>query len=92
MRAIFAVALATSATAVFTNSVPIYGTYPGWMEGKNKSGIELEVHWDLLCEDSKALAPILVDLLATPWQDGTVRDYISIRYSLFPLPYHLHTW
>ena len=92
MRATFTLALATSAAAFFSNSVPIYGTYPGWIEGKDKVGITLEVHWDLLCEDSKALAPILVDLLATPWLDGTVADQISIRYSLFPLPYHLHTW
>ena len=92
MKAAFASVLASTATAYFTNSIPVYGTYPGWIEGENKAGITLEVHYDLLCEDSKALDPVLTQLLATEWLGGTVREQIYIKYSLIPLPYHLHTW
>ena len=91
-RAAFTSALATSAAAVFSNSIPIYGTYPGWIEGGNKANITLEIHYDLLCEDSKALNPVIEELLATEWLDGTVKDQITIEYTLFPLPYHLHAW
>ena len=91
-RAAFTSALVTSTTAVFSNSIPIYGTYPGWKEGGNKANITLEIHYDLLCEDSKALNPIIEELLATKWLDGTVKDQITIEYTLFPLPYHLHAW
>ena len=89
--AAFASVLVTTATA-FSNSVPIYGTYPGWKEGGDKANITLELHYDLLCEDSKALNPIIEKLLATEWLGGTVKDMITVEYTLFPLPYHLHAW
>ena len=47
------------ASAVTANSIPIYGSYPGWVEGKNKTGIEIEIFYDLLCSDSKAADPVV---------------------------------
>ena len=88
----FASVLVTTAVGSFSNSVPIYGTYPGWKEGGDKANITLELHYDLLCEDSKGLDPIISKLLATKWLDGTVRDQITVEYTLIPLPYHLHAW
>ena len=92
MKFVFSSMLAASAAATFSNSVPIYGSYPGWKVGSGKTGITLELHYDLLCSDSKALDPVIQSLLATDWLGSTVEDQITVEYSLFPLPYHLHTW
>ena len=92
MKSAFASLLAASASAAFSNSVPIYSTYPGWKEGAGKTGITLELHYDLLCEDSKGLDPVIQALLDSEWLGSSVRDQITVEYSLFPLPYHLHTW
>lgn len=35
--------------AAYDNSVPIYGTYPGWELGGNKTGIQVQFFMDLLC-------------------------------------------
>ena len=78
--------------AASANSIPIYGTYPGWVEGQDKKGIEIEVFYDLLCSDSKAANPVVEEMLKTKWLDGTVFDQVSIAYTPFPLPYHNHTW
>ena len=77
---------------MISNSIPIYGTYPGWVEGPAKVGIHIEVFYDLLCSDSKAANPVVEQMLATKWLDGTVAEQISIAYTPFPLPYHNHTW
>ena len=92
MKYLFSSTLAATAAAAFSNSVPIYGSYPGWKVGSAKTGITLELHYDLLCEDSKGLDPVIQSLLATEWNGSTVQDQITVEYSLFPLPYHLHTW
>ena len=92
MKSLFSSMLAASAAAAFSNSVPIYGSYPGWKVGSTKTGITLELHYDLLCEDSKGLDPVIQSLLATEWLGSTVQDQITVEYTLFPLPYHLHTW
>ena len=74
------------------NSIPISGSYPGWVEGANALGIEVEVFYDLLCSDSKAANPTVEQMLETQWLDGKVIDQISIAYTPFPLPFHNHTW
>ena len=55
----------------YDNSVPIYGTYPGWITGTNTAGIEIEVVYDLLCEDSANLNPVLEKLFTTTWGKST---------------------
>ena len=47
-------ALALLLTSVAANSVPIYGTYPGWVIGNGQAGINVEVVIDLLCTDCMA--------------------------------------
>ncbi len=61
-------------TLAAANSVPIYGTYPGWVVGEGRTGINVEIHLDLMCSDSAANNPIWNEVLATPWLDGTVAD------------------
>ena len=39
MKFILASTLASAVTALTPNSTPIYGTYPGWIEGKNEGKI-----------------------------------------------------
>ena len=56
------------------NSTPIFGTYPGWTEGSDKVGIQIELFEDYLCSDCQALNPIFEQLLDTTWLDSTVRD------------------
>jgi len=45
-------ALIASTASAFSNSVPVYGTYPGWVVGSGSKGISVEIYLDLLCEDS----------------------------------------
>lgn len=46
-------ALTLLATAyALENNVPVYGAYPGWTDGLGRTGISVEIYFDLLCEDS----------------------------------------
>ena len=85
-------ALTMLATSVAANSIPIYGNYPGWVEGQDGKNISVEIFYDLLCSDSKAANPTVEKLLATEWLGATVFDQITVAYTPFPLPYHNHTW
>jgi hypothetical protein len=53
-----AAVLATTASA-FSNSVPIYGYYPGWSEGSGKAGIEVSLFMDLLCSACASENPVI---------------------------------
>ena len=61
-------------TLALGNSTPIYKSYPGWMEGSNKAGIQIEIYEDYLCSDCKRFNPVFQDLMETKWLDGTVKD------------------
>ena len=73
-------------------SAPVYGTYPGWVLGENRVGINVEIVIDFMCSDSAANNPIWEATLASPWLDGTVQDQVYWAYSPLALPYHVHTW
>ena len=45
-----------------------------------------------MCSDSKAINPVMEELMATPWLDGTVSDYIYLAWTTYPLPYHIHAF
>ena len=53
-----------AAFALFTtvyglnNNVPVYGAYPGWTDGSGRTGISVEIYFDLLCSDSQEQNPI----------------------------------
>ena len=80
-------------TAAISNSVPIFGTYPGWIQGGNLANIEVEIFFDYLCSDAKAAYPNLVEALDTVVEDDiTVMDAITLKLSSFPLDYHVHSW
>ena len=83
-----AAALAASASS-FSNSVPVYGTYPGWTDGLGQAGIRVSVFMDLLCSACAAENPVINELMTTPWLNGTVSDYITLSFTPFPLPYHI---
>lgn len=51
MKTVFAAALAALASA---NSIPIYGYYPGFVQGGNKLDISIEMFYDSICTDSAA--------------------------------------
>ena len=74
------------------NSTPIYGKYPGWTEGSDAKGIQVELYEDYLCGDCFRFNPIFEELLATEWLDGTVADQIGVGVTPFPLPYHVHAY
>jgi hypothetical protein len=71
MKTFVAAVLATSAMA-FTNSIPIFGTYPGWTDGLGLAKIEISFFLDLLCSDCAAENPVINQLMTTPWLNGTV--------------------
>jgi len=75
MNKFIASALVSTTLAAWTaNSVPVYGTYPGWTVGEGRTGISVEIFLDLLCSDCQGENPVWNELLATPWLDGTVAD------------------
>ena len=80
-------------TAAISNSVPIFGTYPGWVQGGNLANIELEIFFDYLCWDSKTYYPLVKAALDTPVEgDTTWMDAVTLKLSSFPLDYHIHSW
>ena len=77
----------------FSNNVPVYGSYPGWINNEGTTGIQVDIIYDLLCEDSRnANNNIIGPLLTTPWNGSTVGESVTFGYSVFPLPYHLHAF
>ena len=76
-----------------SNSVPIFGSYPGWTQGGNRRNIEVEIFFDYLCADTKAKYPYTIEAIqggdgsGAPWLDD-----IDLRLSAFPLDYHIHSW
>ena len=92
MKFALASTLASAVAALTPNSTPIYGTYPGWIEGSDKGRIQVELFYDFLCSDCLAENPVVEELMNTKWQDGTVSDYIYLAMTPFPLPYHVHSW
>ena len=85
-------ALMIAAANAFSNSVPVYGSYPGWVVGSGRTGISVEIYLDLLCSACQGENPVWNELLATPWLDGTVADQVFWHYTNFPLPYHTHSF
>ena len=50
---------------MLANSVPIYGTYPGWIQGGNLANIEVEIFIDYLCYDTRVNYPDFIAALDT---------------------------
>ena len=87
-----AAGLAALSAASFQNMTPVFGSYPGWLEGSDKAGIQVELFEDYLCSDCKAFDPVFEELLDTAWNGSTVREQIGVGITPFPLPYHVHTY
>ena len=86
-----ALSLAAGIVAV-PNSRPIYGTYPGWIQGGRKAGIDILLFEDFMCSDCLAFNPIWEETLTQSWLGSTVQDQIAYAVTPFPLPYHVHAW
>ena len=85
--------IAAVAGLTAANSVPIFGTYPGYKQGSNLRNIEVEIFFDYLCADTKATAPYTIAALMTEIEPGFPWiSAIELRMSSFPLDYHLHSW
>jgi hypothetical protein len=91
MNKIIAAAV-THTALVSANSVPIYGQYPGWVQGEGRTGIVVEIFLDLLCSACQGNNPTWNEVLQTEWLDGTVSDQVHWAYTPFPLPYHVHSF
>ncbi len=86
------IASAALAALCSANSTPIMGSYPGWLEGSDKVGIQIELYEDYLCSDCLAFNPIFEEVLATSWLDGTVSDQVGVGMTPLPLGYHVHSY
>ena len=62
--------VAALAGVAAANSVPVFGSYPGWIQGGNLYGIEVEIFFDYLCADTKASYPFTVEAFNTEAEDG----------------------
>ena len=83
---------ASLAALASANSTPIYGRYPGWLEGSDKVSIQVELFEDYLCLLCYNFNPVFEALLATPWLNGTVQDQIGVGITPVPWPWHLHSY
>ena len=63
MKSLFTSALLSTAALAFSNSTPVYGTYPGWVVGKGRTGITVEIFLDLMCSDCQGENPTWNELL-----------------------------
>lgn len=41
MKLLLSIASAATLAQALDNSVPVYGTYPGWVQGSGKTGIQV---------------------------------------------------
>ena len=92
MKSFFTIASMAVSTMAVNNSTPIFGKYPGWVEGSGKAGIQVELYEDYLCSDCLAFNPVWESVLATEWLDGTVKDQITVGVTPVPLGYHDHSY
>lgn len=74
------------------NSVPIWGDYPGFVQGGNAFGIEVQLIYDSICTDSAAQNLVMNQLLQTAWRGAPVIDQIKLAISYTTLPYHYHSF
>lgn len=61
-------------TAEFGNDPQVPGRRPVRYEGTFKTGIELEIVYDLMCSDSAAMHPEVLKFLKMPFLGTTVLD------------------
>jgi len=86
-------AFAVFATAhAFSNKVPVYGTRPGWVQGNNKSAIEVEIVFDYMCSDSRDANEIWTEVIRSQSLESSVYDQVSWVFTSFSLPYHIHSF
>jgi len=92
MKSAFALAALAASVTAYSNSVPIFGTYPGFSEGEDAVGIQVDLFIDLLCGDCARENPVINELMTTEWLGGTVADQIKVSFTPFPLPYHMFSF
>ena len=84
--------MASLESVALANRTPIYGSYPGYTNGKGGTGISIELFFDYLCSDCQNENPVINDLMKHEWLGSTVADQVYVSYTPFPLPYHVHTY
>ena len=80
------------AVADFGNDPPVPGRRPVFYTGGAKSGVEIEIVYDLMCSDSAAAHPEVLQFLDMPFLNSNVKDQIQLSYTFLPLPYHHEVW
>lgn len=87
-------AVATLVKADWYNNVPVPGKRPVFTTGTAKKGIDLEIVYDLMCEDSADLDPEFQQFLNMTWTvtGDLVKNSVKVSYSFLPLPYHHEVW
>ena len=87
-------AAASFVSADWYNNVPVPGKRPVFTTGTAKVGIDFEIVYDLMCEDSAALNPYFQQFLNSTWNvtNDLVKNSVKVSYSFLPLPYHLAVW
>ena len=76
----------------YSNSPPLFGTFPGWTQGTDLTGIQITLVYDLLCIDSLNANSVINDLLTMTFNNSTVEEQVIFGYTMMPLPYHIHSF
>ena len=76
------------------NVVPVSDSFPGWVDTRTNTKAKVSLHFfvDLLCSDCADYHKIIEAALTTPFKDSTIADYINMKFTPIPLPYHMNSF
>ena len=80
--------------ALHQNNVPVMAHKPGWELATKGADVEVVLHYDIECPDSRDSHAVWMDLLTqpSPIEGKTYKEFLSLKVNLFVLPYHIHSY
>ncbi len=82
------------ASAEWFNNVPVPGSRPVYTLGSPKYGIDFQIVYDLVCDESADNYEVVKEFLNTKWNvsNTLVKDAVEFSFSFLPLSYHHEAW
>ena len=81
-------------SADWYNNIPVPGRRPAYVMGEPKVGIDFEVVYDLVCDESADAHEIIKQFLSSNFNvtNTLVKDAVQFSFSFLPLSYHHEAW
>ena len=82
------------ASAEWDNNIPVPGRRPAYIMGDPKVGIDFEVVYDLVCDESADAHEVVMEFLNSNFNvtNTLVKDAVQFSFSFLPLSYHHEAW